>query len=169
MKITNRDGEEIDFCKERLFQSISYANERAKMREAKGIVTDPMINTIVNRIYERCRKRPHILSVTEINDLVATELMKMKAYDTAKEFILYRAGGCNAHITLYTTGCPRCRELTEALNDNKIFYEINNDVDYMMKLGIDEVPVLQIQSNDGTDKMLQFEDAMDWVEENKNI
>lgn len=47
-------------------------------------------------------------------------------------------------ITLYSTGCPKCRVLEKKLNDKNIEYVINDDIDAMTKLGIRSVPQLQL-------------------------
>lgn len=63
-------------------------------------------------------------------------------------------------IILYSTGCPKCNVLKKKLADKNIQYTENNDVDTMVSLGIDQVPVLSV---DG--KLLQFSEANDWINE----
>lgn len=61
-------------------------------------------------------------------------------------------------IILYSTGCPKCDILKKKLDEKKISYQENNNIEEMIKLGIDFVPVLQI---DG--KRLNFAQAVKWA------
>ena len=63
-------------------------------------------------------------------------------------------------ITLYTTNCPKCKVLESKLMDKKIPYVINENIDNMLELGIRTAPVLEIE-----DKLLEFADAVKWVNE----
>ena len=65
-------------------------------------------------------------------------------------------------IILYSTGCPKCNVLKKKLADKNIQYTENNDVDTMVSLGIDQVPVLSV---DG--KLLQFSEANNWINESE--
>jgi glutaredoxin len=47
-------------------------------------------------------------------------------------------------VVLYSTGCPKCRVLKSKLSDNGIDYKENTNVGDMIKLGIEQVPVLSI-------------------------
>lgn len=71
----------------------------------------------------------------------------------------------NTKITLYTTGCPRCKMLAQALDAAKVEYDICNDVDTIMKLGVKFVPVLEVPDPSGglEDKLLDYGAAMTWV------
>lgn len=61
-------------------------------------------------------------------------------------------------IILYSNNCPRCKILKKKLDDNKINYEIIDDVDTMIDKGLSTVPVLEING-----KMLDFKEAVEWV------
>lgn len=61
-------------------------------------------------------------------------------------------------ITLYSTGCPKCKVLKKKLDEKGIKYTVNLSVEEMMAIGITQVPVLCV---DG--KLLQFKQAVDWV------
>lgn len=65
-------------------------------------------------------------------------------------------------ITLFTTGCPRCRVLEAKLNQKGITYNEVSDMVEMEKLGIMSVPTLCIDEDD-TYKLLDFKQAIDWV------
>ena len=62
-------------------------------------------------------------------------------------------------ITLYSTGCPKCKVLEAKLEQKKIEYKKESDVDKMLELGIKSAPVLSI---DG-ESLLQFAEAVKWV------
>ena len=59
---------------------------------------------------------------------------------------------------LYSTGCPKCKILKKKLDEKGIEYDEVNDVDAMLALNIDAVPVLI----DGNNRM-EFKEALDWV------
>lgn len=61
-------------------------------------------------------------------------------------------------VTLYSTGCPRCRVLKQKLDAKQIAYEVVDSIDKMESLGIESVPVLSV---DG--ELLQFIPAVEWV------
>ena len=61
-------------------------------------------------------------------------------------------------VTLYTTGCPKCKVLKQKLIDKNVHFIENTNVDEMVALGIQTVPVLHV---DG--QMLSFGAAVLWV------
>lgn len=61
-------------------------------------------------------------------------------------------------LTLYSTGCPKCKVLKTKLEAKNIPYEENHDVNEMQSLGISSVPVLSV---DG--KLLPFVEANQWI------
>ena len=61
-------------------------------------------------------------------------------------------------VILYSNNCPRCKILKKKLDDNKINYEIIDNVDTMIDKGLSTVPVLEING-----RMLDFKDAVEWV------
>ena len=61
-------------------------------------------------------------------------------------------------IILYSNNCPRCKILKKKLDDNKINYEIIDDVDTMIDKGLSTVPVLEING-----RMLDFKEAVEWI------
>lgn len=63
---------------------------------------------------------------------------------------------------LYSTGCPKCKILKKKLDEKSIEYSEVNDVDAMLALNIDAVPVLI----DGNNRM-DFKEALDWVKINE--
>lgn len=61
-------------------------------------------------------------------------------------------------IVLYTTHCTQCTVLKEKLDAAGISYVEVDDVEKMQSLGIDAVPVLQV---DGV--MMSFATAVEWI------
>lgn len=61
-------------------------------------------------------------------------------------------------VTLYGTGCPKCKILETKLNKKNIKYQEFTDVDKMLDMGIKSVPYLKV---DG--KLMDFTEANDWV------
>ena len=62
------------------------------------------------------------------------------------------------NVILYSTGCPKCKILKKKLAEKNIDYAENQNVEAMVALGIDQVPVLKI---DG--EMMNFGKANQWV------
>lgn len=50
----------------------------------------------------------------------------------------------NNDVVLYTTGCPVCKALKNALDQAGIAYSENNNIETMKQLGISSVPVLSV-------------------------
>ncbi len=65
-------------------------------------------------------------------------------------------------ITLYSTGCPKCRVLKKKLDAADIPYTVIDDVDVMMSLGMQSVPVLKVG-----DELLSFEEAVRYADRQK--
>lgn len=63
-------------------------------------------------------------------------------------------------VILYTTGCPKCKILTQKLEAANIQYEKNNDVELMTQKGFMTVPVLEV---DGV--VYGFKEAVEWIKE----
>lgn len=62
-------------------------------------------------------------------------------------------------ITMYSTGCPRCKILEEKLQNKNIDFSIVTDEEIMEKKGIDMVPVLELENG----QMLSFGQAVKWI------
>lgn len=61
-------------------------------------------------------------------------------------------------LILYSTHCPKCKILEAKLNQKKLSFEIVEDTDVMMGMGIMSVPILKVN-----DEMLDFGNAIKWV------
>lgn len=64
-------------------------------------------------------------------------------------------------ITLYSTGCPKCKVLKSKLEEKNIEFVENNSVEEMTGLGITQVPVLSVG-----DVLFDFKQAVTWVNNN---
>jgi glutaredoxin len=63
-------------------------------------------------------------------------------------------------VTLYSTGCPKCKILTQKLNDKNVKYDVVNDVDIMLSKGFETVPMLEVDGN-----VMDFMSANKWINE----
>lgn len=65
-------------------------------------------------------------------------------------------------ITLYSTDCPRCKVLEKKLEQKKVDYEINKNLDEIMSVaeqyGISSAPFIQVG-----DAVLAFEPANQFI------
>ena len=61
-------------------------------------------------------------------------------------------------VVLYTTGCPRCRVLERKLDEAGISYAEEEDVNYLVRIGMKSAPALEV---DG--RLLDFSEALLWV------
>ena len=66
-----------------------------------------------------------------------------------------------AKIILHSNKCPKCNMLKEKLDDKKIKYQENNDIQSMLDLGLVSTPFLEID-----DELLDFSKAIKWISEN---
>ena len=63
-------------------------------------------------------------------------------------------------VILYSTGCPKCRVLKTKLDKKNINYIENNDVEEMLELGFDLLPVLKVDND-----IMNFTEAIKWIGE----
>lgn len=67
-------------------------------------------------------------------------------------------------VILYSTGCPKCKVLKSKLDSKKIKYDVVDDVDEMLRLGMTTVPCLGVD-----DKIMNFKESVDWVNSMESI
>ena len=84
MKIVKRDGRIVEYNREKIEIAISKANN--DVAEADR-VNKKQIDTIIKHIEELNKKR---MLVEDIQDMIETELMKLKKFNLAKAYIIYR-------------------------------------------------------------------------------
>lgn len=61
-------------------------------------------------------------------------------------------------MKLYTTHCPKCMVLKKKLDQKNIFYEESNELDVLVKYGIQSVPVLDVNG-----ELLLFDKAIEYI------
>lgn len=123
MKVIKRNGVEVDFDRNKIYQAITRANDEVRSFDEKDAAPEPVIATITSRLYERCRKRSRATSVEEIQDMIETELMKEHAYETAKRYIRYRYW--RAQVRHHNTTDDQILSLIE--NDNEEVKQENSN------------------------------------------
>lgn len=84
MKIIKRDGRIVEYNSEKISIAINKANLDVLENER---VNEKQIDKIIKHIEELNKKR---MLVEDIQDIIETELMKMKKYELAKAYIIYR-------------------------------------------------------------------------------
>lgn len=84
MKIIKRDGRIVEYNREKISIAINKANLDVLEQER---VNNKQIDKIIKHIEELNKKR---MLVEDIQDIIETELMKMKKYELAKAYIIYR-------------------------------------------------------------------------------
>lgn len=62
------------------------------------------------------------------------------------------------NVVMYSTGCPKCKILKKKMDEKKVVYEEETDVEKMKSKGIDRVPVLEV---DG--KLFSYSEAVKLV------
>lgn len=84
MKIIKRDGRIVEYNRQKIENAIMHANNDVSENNR---VNKRQIENIIKHIEELNKKR---MLVEDIQDMIETELMKIKKYDLAKAYIIYR-------------------------------------------------------------------------------
>ena len=84
MKIVKRDGRIVEYNRDKIAIAINKANNDVAEIDR---VSDKQIDTIIKHIEELNKKR---MLVEDIQDMIETELMKLKKFNLAKAYIIYR-------------------------------------------------------------------------------
>lgn len=63
-------------------------------------------------------------------------------------------------LIFFSTHCPKCKALEMLLKKKNIEYEEHNDVQEMLKLGLQSAPGLMVNG-----KVMNFPAAMSWIKE----
>lgn len=87
MKVIKRDGKEVDYDKQRIYNAINGANKEAldkdKLLPSQVVVIEEKVRGVLEKF-------EHAPSVEEIQDLVIHEIMKQQAYAVAQLYTEYR-------------------------------------------------------------------------------
>ena len=87
MKIIKRNGAEAVFDKSKIYAAVCKANEAV---EPAHQISQKQIQTITDRVTEKCEKLCRATGVEEIQDMVEREIMSLGAFTLAKAYITYR-------------------------------------------------------------------------------
>ena len=87
MKIIKRSGEEQTFDVNKIINAISKANLSV---DEKSKITEEQIDTIAHNVEAACKKTKRIENVEEVQDMVENEIMKIGAFELARNYITYR-------------------------------------------------------------------------------
>ena len=87
MKLIKRNGAEVVFENEKIYNAIIKANDAV---EDNHKITEKDIEKITKAVAKKCEKLRRAVSVEEVQDMVEDELMRMGAYVLAKAYITYR-------------------------------------------------------------------------------
>lgn len=85
IKIIKRNGNEVEFDKQKIINAINKANEEVAEND-KCIFT----HVIADDVEKICEKSHHYLSVEDIQDIVENELIELNCTILAKKYITYR-------------------------------------------------------------------------------
>lgn len=67
-------------------------------------------------------------------------------------------------IILYTSHCPKCKVLRTKLDNAGITYDVFDDVDKMIEMGMTTVPILCV---DGWN--MTYSESIKWIKERETI
>lgn len=86
-RVIKRNGEEVDFRLEKIVNAIKKANE-----EVENIhrMNDFQIIAIAEKIAQQAEEFTHAVNVEDIQDMVETGIMEMRAYEVAQKYVRYR-------------------------------------------------------------------------------
>ena len=86
-RIIKRNGEEVDFQKEKIVNAIKAANA-----ETENIhqMNDYQIMAIADNIAQKVQESTHTVNVEDIQDMVETGIMEMRGYEVAQKYVRYR-------------------------------------------------------------------------------
>lgn len=122
MKVIKRNGQVVDFDREKIKIAIEKANQEVRPKER---ATKEEIKEIINYIEELGKKR---ILVEDIQDIIEEKLMEIQRYELSKKYIVYR----------YTRALVRKQNTTDESilgllrNENKELAEENSNKNTML-------------------------------------
>lgn len=66
-------------------------------------------------------------------------------------------------VTLYSTGCPKCKVLVSKLQNAEISYNTVTDTQLMLNKGFVLLPMLEVNS-----EIMDFTQAVEWINNKKD-
>lgn len=87
MKVIKRNGSEVEFNPDKISGAIQKANQEVEERYRVG---DPLVDLITVNVIKTCEAVNRAVHVEEIQEIVETELMNVRAFEVAKKYIRYR-------------------------------------------------------------------------------
>ena len=87
MKIIRRSGVEDDFNPQKIEEAIRKANNSVPLVDR---LNEKYISRIVEDVVEECENLKHSPSVEEVQDMVENQIMSMRAFKVAHNYITYR-------------------------------------------------------------------------------
>ena len=87
MKIIKRSGAEVDFDISKIIAAVQKANESVPVAER---MTQEQILRISNQVMASCEEMKRAMNVEEIQDLVENQIMDLRAFGVARNYITYR-------------------------------------------------------------------------------
>ena len=87
MRVIKRNGSEVNFDPQKIFEAICKANDAVAEKHRLNIED---IQDVTDIVVYKCGKLGHTPSVEEIQDLVEMQLMGHGAWVLAKAYITYR-------------------------------------------------------------------------------
>ena len=86
IKVIKRNGEEVDFNKNKIIIAIS----KAKDDTPNASISDKGIEDIASKIEEKCENINRSVGIEEIQDMVENYLMEENEFDLVRNYIRYR-------------------------------------------------------------------------------
>ena len=87
MKIIKRSGAEVDYDISKIIAAVQKANESVPSSER---MTQEQILRIADKVRRTCEEMNRALNVEEIQDLVENQIMDLRAFGVARNYITYR-------------------------------------------------------------------------------
>ena len=87
MNIIKRNGSEVKFNPEKIFNAISCANNDV---DSSFKISYEDIKRIQDVVTKKCKQAPRTVTVEEVQDFVENEIMALGKYELARKYITYR-------------------------------------------------------------------------------
>ena len=85
--VIKRNGEEVTFDIEKIFNAIAKANKEV---DPIHQMSDVQIRAVSENVAREVRKAPHAVNVEDIQDMVETGIMEMRGFEVAQKYVRYR-------------------------------------------------------------------------------